>query len=154
MSQKINLNRYLKDATEAEKTLFAELAVETINSRTLDGDTIHGGSFKRYSPEYADKKGVSRDSVDLFLEGDMLDSVEAFPEDKFLNIRIGGDSVETAKGYNHQVGDTLPKRPWFGLTTTEAREIANQIKSRRTQQTTTLADIRSALALLGIEQDE
>jgi hypothetical protein len=152
MSQTINLNRYLgREATQQEKTLFAELAVETINNRTLDGRTIHGGKFKKYSEEYADKKGVSRDSVDLFLEGDMLDSVDANVSGPNVEITLG--SEEAPKGYNHQVGDTLPKRQWFGITTTEARQIADQVRQPDPEPAFTLADLRAALALLDVEQD-
>ena len=155
MKQTINLNRYLgKDATEAQRIMFAELAVEQINQRTLDGKTIHNGKFKKYTKEYADLKGVSRDSVDLFLEGDMLDSVGADVNGSNVDIELDPD--ETPKGYNHQVGDTLPKRPWFGLTTAEARTIAETVKEtlpEQQQSRFTLADLRNALSVLGIEQD-
>ena len=157
MSQTINLNRYLgKESTEAQRILFAELAVEQINQRTLDGKTIHNGNFKKYSEAYADEKGVSRDSVDLFLEGDMLDSVDSFVNGKDLQITLSSD--EAPKGYNHQVGDTLPKRPWFGITTTEAREIAESVKRSAPRQEEsspgfTLADLRAALSVLDLEID-
>jgi hypothetical protein len=156
MSQEIDLKRYLgRDATPAEKRLFAELAVERINERTLDGRTIHGGSFKRYTQEYADLKGVTRDAVDLFLKGDMLDSIESKDAGKNkVKIEIT-DNLDTKKGYNHHTGDTLPKRPWFGITTKEARVIANEVKQpvREESQTFTLADLREALRGLGLEQE-
>lgn len=161
MSQEINLKRYLgDDATPEQKQLFAELAIEQINQRTLDGKTIHGGKFKKYSKEYADFKGVSRDSVDLFLEGDMLDSLEIQEDeedDNKIKITIGGDKVETKKGYNHHVGDTLPKRPWFGLTTDEVRTITDAIAAEADvveQATFTLAELSAALRELGLEQIE
>jgi len=160
MSQEINLKRYLGDATPEQKQLFAELAIEQINQRTLDGKTIHGGKFKKYSKEYADMKGVSRDSVDLFLDGDMLDSLEAEANGNKIKISIGGDSVETAKGFNHHTGDTLPKRPWFGLTTDEVRLLSEQVKDAvpvqdgEEQSTFTLAELSAALRQLGLEQVE
>jgi hypothetical protein len=157
MSQEINLKRYLgDDATPEQKQLFAELAIEQINQRTLDGKTIHGGNFKKYSKEYADFKGVSRDSVDLFLEGDMLDSLETQEDGNKIKITIGGDSVETAKGYNHHVGDTLPKRPWFGLTTDEVRSITDAIAVEADvveQETFTIAELSAALRELGLTQE-
>ena len=155
MSQEINLKRYLGRApTQDEKMLFAELAIEQINQRTLDGKTIHNGKFKKYSAEYADKKGVSRDSVDLFLEGNMLDSVTAdFDSGNKVKFFIN-DDLDTKKGYNHHIGDTLPKRPWFGITTDEARRIAEQIKqpAQQQEQTFTLTDLQAALAQIGLEQ--
>ena len=153
MSQEINLKRYLgRNPTDNEKRLFGELAIEKINERTLDGKTIHGGKFKKYSKEYADLKGVTRDSVDLFLEGDMLDSLETSESGNRVKIEIGGADVESKKGYNHHVGDTTKKRPWFGLTTEEARQIANEVKEEKPRESRfTLAEIRAALEALDIE---
>jgi len=159
MSQEINLKRYLgRDATTEETQLFAELAIERINERTLDGKTIHGGNFKKYSEAYAEKKGVSRNSVDLFLSGDMLDSVDASGSGN-STVKIEMDDAKEAEiGFYHHTGDgSLKKRPWFGLTTSEARSITNDIKDTKVekakQSTTTLNELRDALALLGIEQE-
>lgn len=156
MSQEIDLKRYLKrDPTPNETRLFAEFAIEKINQRTLSGDTIHGGNFKKYTKEYADRKGVDINSVDLFLDGGMLDSLEANETSRGIKINIGGDSVETKKGYNHHVGDTLPKRPWFGLTTDEVREFAQNIPDQTQEEAVfTLADLRNLLSALGLEQSD
>ena len=167
MSQEIDAKRYLgKDASDEQVRLFAELAIEQINQRTLDGKTIHGGKFKKYSKEYADKKGVSRSAVDLFLEGDMLDSVN-YDEETLASKKVKlfiDDELDTKKGFNHHTGDTLPKRPWFGITPGEARSIADAVKEeiqteQRGQQqdqsaTFTLAELRAALKQLGLEQIE
>lgn len=160
MSQTINTNRYLgKNSTAEERILFAELSVEIINERTLDGETIHGGSFKKYDDDYAAKKGVTVDSVDLFANGDMLDSVSESVKGKDVNIDVVG-SLQTKKAYNHHIGDTAKKRPWFGVTTTEARRIGNSIKALREEgvtpkkATTTLIELKEALSLITIEQIE
>lgn len=157
MSQEIDLKRYLGRApTASEKRLFAEIAIEQINNRTLDGKTINGGKFKKYSKKYAEFKGVTRDSVDLFLEGDMLDSLDAEENGNKVKILIDND-LETKKGYNHHMGDTLPKRPWFGITTDEARAIANTIKEDvqvQEKKSFTLSDLQDALKVLGLEQIE
>lgn len=155
MSQKLNLERFLgKRATDEQKLLFAELAIERINERTLDGETIHGTDFKRYSPEYAALKGVTRDSVDLFLNGSMLDNVAPEISGNTLDIRIT-DSLDTKKGYNHQVGDTLPKRPWFGITGEEARDIAAKVKTNfvdeRPRDTFTLDQLLAFINSIGAE---
>lgn len=154
MSQEVDLKRYLgRTPTTEEKMLFAELAIEQINQRTLDGKTIHGGKFKKYSKTYADLKGVSRDSVDLFLEGNMLNSLAAQETSKGVKIVID-DDLDTKKGYNHHIGETLPKRPWFGLTTDEVRSLAEQVKqpTQQQEQGFTLADLQAALAQIGLEQ--
>lgn len=142
MSQTINLKIYLgRDATLQEKQRFIQVAIERINNRTLDGSTIHGGRFKKYSPEYARQKGVSESSVDLFLHGDMLGSLEgSFDSTNMITIEVKG-AVQIAKAYNHHVGDTLKKRPWFGITTAEARQIAIDIREADPQQETTLASL-------------
>lgn len=158
VSQEINLESYLdRKPTEGEKRAFAELAVDTINNRTLDGETINGGSFKKYTKAYADFKGVTRDSVDMFLEGDMLESIgrRKSKEKKstvFIQMEKG---LETKKAYNHNVGDTLPKREFFGLTDSEASQIADEIKERREEsRTISLSALREALDLIDIEQVE
>jgi hypothetical protein len=153
MSQEIDLETYLGYKPKArDARLFAELAIETIKNRTLDGQTINGGKFKKYSKKYADFKGVTQDSVDLFLEGDMLNSLDYEVVDNKPKIYL--DDTEVPKGYNHNVGDTLPKRPWFGLTDSEAQNIAESIKETPTEKKITLTDLRNALAMLGIEQTE
>ena len=133
MSQKINLKTRLgRKPTIAELEAFAEIAIERINQRTLDGITVNGGSFTPYSESYADKKGVSRDSVDLFLDGDMLGSLAHVvdPGAGTVEIFVNGD-LEIKKGFNHHTGDTLPKRPWFGVTTQEVNSIVADFEDQR-----------------------
>lgn len=163
LSQEINIKRYLgHNASESEKENFLELAIEVINQRTLNGKTIHNGKFKKYSKDYAQAKGVSRSSVDLFLDGDMLDNLEgeSLSGNKVkINLDGGRNDVEIKKGYNHHVGDTLPKRPWFGLTTKEAQAVADQVAESRDEEprTFSLRDLETALRAvnaLELEQTE
>lgn len=158
ISQEIDLTNYLgRKPTASEKRAFAELAIDRINNRTLDGETVNGGKFKRYTKKYADFKGVTRDSVDMFLDGDMLDSIgRRTSKEKsstvFIQIEKG---LQTKKAFNHNTGDTLPKRPFFGLTDDEAKQIAENIKEAREESVgITLAALRSALSVLDIEQTE
>jgi hypothetical protein len=155
MSQEINLERRLgREPTEDELEVFAQMAIERINQRTLDGETVNGGSFAPYSEEYADKKGVSKDSVDLFLEGDMLDSLSYEISDSNVKIYVDGD-LQVKKGYNHHVGDTLKKRPWFGITPNEVGEIISSLPESDDNQATTrrltLADLEAAVRLIDFE---
>ena len=156
--QKINLRTILgrKPSTE-EKERFVIAAIEHINNRTLSGEDVEGSKFHPYSEEYADKKGVTRTSVDLFLKGKMLDSIEPGSSTRDTVAFKIDDSEEAKKSYNHNVGDTLPKREFFGITKSEAESIARDIKGRTEapqEETFTLAGLRDALALLGIEQEE
>lgn len=160
LSQEVDLEAYIgRKPTESEKTAFAEIAKATIESRTLDGKTVNGGRFKKYSKEYADFKGVTRDSVDLFLDGDMLDGIgrRKSKEKKstiFLQMKKG---LQTKKGFNHTSGDTVPKREFFGLTDMEAKQIAEEIKqSEQVNESSnlSLSALRNILGELDIEQVE
>jgi hypothetical protein len=181
LSQEINLKDYIgRKPTAKEKQLFAELAVDTIINRTLDTNDINGKKFKKYSKEYAELKGVTRSSVDLFLEGDMLENIgRRSSKEKagsvFIQMKKG---LQTKKAFNHMTTKSdmnpLPQREFFGLTDMEAKKIAKEIKedettniqrvasavtattqTRATQTgTTTLAELRAALDLLDIEQVE
>ena len=158
MSQEIDLKSYLgRKPTASEKRAFAALAVDTIENRTLDGNTINGGKFRPYTAEYADRKGVTRDSVDLFLDGDMLESIGRRTSKErvntvFIQMEKG---LETQKGFNHNTGDTVPRREFFGITDEEARRIAQEIKEEQEERSgLSLAELAAALALLDIEQTE
>lgn len=159
ISQEIDLEKYIgRKPKDREVRLFAELAIEQIKQRTLDGQTFNGGKFKKYTKRYADFKGVTQDSVDLFLEGDLLDSITVDSSSVKPKIYVDGD-LQVKKGYNHHVGDTLPKRSWWGLRDDEAemlaeavKEVVEEVEEKTTQKRTTLADLRAALDMLEIEQ--
>lgn len=165
LSQTIDLKSYLgRKPTATEKQNFAELAIDAIENRTLDGNTINGGKFKKYSKAYAEFKGVTRTSVDLFLEGDMLDNINRGKSKEkkgtvFIQMKKG---VETKKAFNHQTGDTLPQREFFGVTDAEAKSIASEIKEEREEpakrekrkSSLTLDFLRGEIDKLDIEQEE
>jgi hypothetical protein len=160
MSQQINLARRLgRTPTPEELEMFAEMAIERINQRTLDGQTVNGGSFAPYSEKYAEAKGVSRNSVDLFLDGDMLDSLDYdINEDTgTVTILINNDEV-LPRAYNHHVGDTLPRRPWFGITPDEVEELtalipeeSDETETTSREQRITLADLLNAVNQIDFE---
>ncbi len=128
MTQRINLKSLLgREPEPEEKQAFMLEALATIEERTLNGDKVGGGSFQPYTQEYADRKGVSKGSVDLFLDGGMLESLLPIGETR-NTVTFGIEGEEAPKGYNHHVGDTLPERPWFGITDREAKDIAQRIK--------------------------
>ena len=116
VSQRYNLKELLgyKPSRE-QKELFYNLAVDKIVNRTANGKDINNSNFTPYSESYADKKGVSRNAVDLILTGDMLSSFEENQaQPNMVEIKIEG-GVDAKKAYNHDVGDTLPKREFFGF---------------------------------------
>ena len=159
MSQTINLkNRLGRKPTIEELEAFGEQAIELINQRTLSNQQVGGGRFQAYSKEYAAKKGVSRNSVDLFLDGDMLGALDYEINERSGTVKILLQDSEVPKGYNHHKGDTLPKRPWFGLTPDETTSLVALSEIEETQEIegpterrTTLQDIERALSLIDLE---
>ena len=60
--------------------------------------------------------------------GDMLGLMDIVQE-KANSITIGwDDETETKKAYNHNFGDTVKKRPFFGLTKGELSELVSALK--------------------------
>lgn len=155
VSQTIDIKKYLGDKpTSEQKSLFAELAIDVMENRTLDGDDINGKQFKKYSKAYAELKGVTVDSVDLFLEGDMLDGIGRRKSKErvntiFMQMKKG---LQTKKSFNHDTGDTTKKREFFGITDREAKEIAKEVKKVKKKQAVSISDLQAALNLLDIEQ--
>lgn len=129
--QKVDLKELLGRKPKAvEKEAFVAAAIERIIERSQSGKSIDGRKFKRYSEEYAEKKGVSRSDVDMTLFGDMLLSVKRHGSRSSDQVEFGiTGGVEALKSYNHNTGDTLPRRQWFGLSIKEQKEIAEQIRS-------------------------
>lgn len=127
LSQEIDaVELFGEDVPLRVKQEFAERAIETIINRTQSGKSIHGKNFVKYSEAYAEKKGVGVNDVDLTLNFDMLGSLVDESSNK---IRLAVDPGQAPKGYNHHVGDTLPRRSWFGITKSEARAIADELKN-------------------------
>ena len=160
LSQEIDLKSYLgRKPTAKEKKLFDDFAIDVIENRTLDGKNINGKKFKKYSESYAEFKGVTRDSVDMFLSGDMLDSMKRKKKEETDNtVFLHLDSkLETKIGYNHMTNKSksnpLPKREFFGVTDSEAESIANKIRDKKANaKKVSLAELRAAIGLLDIEQ--
>ena len=145
MSQEIDLGEILGRApTQNEIAAFQEEAIEKIIERTQSSKDIDGNGFTKYSPAYAEEKGS--DKVDLTLMGDMLLSVEARNRGGVIELFINDSDkkVNIKKGYNHNEGDTVPQRKWFGLNVKEADEIAKRIKE---ETPTSVSDAISAAAI-------
>lgn len=116
VSQKFNLKELLGyTPSDKQKEMFFNLTVDKIVQRTADGKDIDGKKFTKYSKDYAAKKGVPRTAVDLIDEGKMLGANQSTGKQKNIvkiQVRPG---KETLKSFNHNVGDTLPTRNYFGI---------------------------------------
>jgi hypothetical protein len=126
VSQEVDLESILgRVPTDVEAKQFIDDALDLIIERTQSGVDINGKQFKAYSSDYARFKGVSRGSVDLTLTSEMLASM-AGEFDRGM-VKIFVDEEQVLKSYNHNTGDTLPKRTYFGLTDTETEDLASTL---------------------------
>jgi hypothetical protein len=118
---------------------FGQALIDRMIDRTNSNQKLGGGPFSgkasTYSESYAESlefkaAGKSINDVNMELSGGMksdVDILEASPT--FLKIGLR-DETETKKAYNHQVGDTLPARPWFGVTKSEVDDIKGDFESQ------------------------
>lgn len=112
-----------------------QYAVDYIRERTRNGMGIGGAPIKHgvYSEEYAESlefkaHGKDKHEVNMTLTGDMLGLMDVVDETD-MTVTIGWrDEEQILKAYNHNTGDTVPERPFFGLTKKEVREIADHFR--------------------------
>ena len=125
----------LRGRDELKQAIGQEI-IDRIIRRTESGKAIGGKKDlkKPYSESYAESLdfkafGKSKNKVNMKLTGDMLGSMDV-TEIKGNKITIGfeGDE-ENAKAFNHNFGDTVPKRPFFGLNKNELTDIKRTFKS-------------------------
>jgi len=127
--------------------------------RTASGQDIDGKKFTQYTKDYAAKKGVSRSSVDLILDGDMLNSnIKESKQKNIVKIKVE-DGVETLKSYNHNVGDTLPTRTYFGFKSEkDLSDVLNEVDTAKESTSrqviegiSNLAELRAAVLSIDSE---
>lgn len=116
--------------------------VEKQKERTLNnkkyqpGGGRPGGLEKPYSEKYVNSKafkdaGKSANDVNMTLKGKMLKSWGIVKKTTntitqgFSNVR---KNVENKKAFNHNTGDTVPQRPFFGVTNSELKQIKKEFK--------------------------
>lgn len=142
VKQKINLEEEFGVDFKGRRSLREAIGgaiIERIRKRTEAGQGIsftgdQGRPVKLkapYSKTYASTldfkaAGKSRGNVNMKLTGDMLGLMDIVSQDG-NSITIGwSDREENAKAYNHSVGDTVPKRPFFGVSKKELSEIKRE----------------------------
>ncbi len=153
IQQDIELDEFLDGVDLSKqrglKESIAQAMIDRIVSRTEAGDGVRiaangqGRPVKLKSP-YSDKyekslkfkaAGKSKGKVNMTLTGDMLAALDVVSTDgNTITIGLIDDS-QIPKAYNHQVGDTVPERPWFGISKAEVNDIldsfADEIDSLR-----------------------
>jgi len=158
ISQKINLkNEFGVDlrGKDSLKQALGQAIIDKMVTRTEAGEGMRFGSAgigqkvklkSPYSKPYTESldfkaAGKRKHKVNMTLTGDMLGSIDVLSI-KGNTIEIGiDDDLESKKGFNHITGDTVPRRPFFGVNGRELKEIKREFKS----------DIKQAVK---IEKDE
>jgi phage gpG-like protein len=91
----------------------AEFIISSVLEYVNDGRSpVTGQQFKQLSKDYADEEKGGRRTPNLDLEGDMLNSLTWKNTENGIKVGIFDES-QTPKAYNHNVGDTLPKRQFI-----------------------------------------
>jgi len=138
--QKFNLKEIFgvdfSDKRELKEAI-GQAIIERIIERTESGEFRPGAKpsakADRYSESYAESvnfkaAGKSKNKVNMSLNGDMLGLMDIVDQTS-NTITIGwDDETENAKAYNHNVGDTVPKRPFFGLSSSEITKLKQEFK--------------------------
>lgn len=158
VSQEFDLEKLLgKTPSDKQKEVFANLVIDKIVNRTMSGRDIDNERFVPYSPAYAEKKGVSRNSVDLVLTGDMIQAIKDEQQNNKIKIAIQG-GVDAKKAYNHCVGDTLPKREFFGIKEKDMADILLSVENvgpsaRVAEEPSTIdwAEVRAAVNKISLD---
>lgn len=132
----VELDKDLGGSVESAsaRRLIAEDLIKKIIDRANDGIGNDKGKQVKLKSPYSDTYsqslefkafGKKKGDVNLQLTGSMLSSIDILDDDK-NKIRIGITGEEAPKSFNHQTGDTVPKRPFLGVTKSDLSEIKNK----------------------------
>lgn len=162
VSQKFDLNEIVgQDISGDEQLVMAigQKIIDYMEERVDDGLGYGRAKLKSpYSDAYSDSlnfkaAGKSKTDVNMKLSGDMMASIDILDVNG-SKITIGIDDPDQApKAFNHQTGDTVPRRPFFGVTKAELKEyVLNEFKDEIKAKRTTSAEEQSRLisAIRGI----
>lgn len=115
------------------KNKIAQDLIDAIVRRSESGTDRAGSSFKPYKKSYINSEQFeafdkNASQVNMRLSGGMLASMEPL-NTAGNDIKIGwNDPTENAKAYNHNKGETVTKREFFGLTKEQVKEVLSKYK--------------------------
>lgn len=137
VSQKFNLGKLFGVDFSRDPDLKQEIGqaiIDKIIERTENGKAIGGKKdLKSYSKEYVESDefkdfGKSKSEINMTLTGRMLDDIDIISESR-NTIKVGFEErKEILKAFNHNTGDTVPKRKFFGITKGELDDIKKEFK--------------------------
>ena len=130
--QQLDLDDLLGVSFVGERGLrqrIAQRVIDYMKERTQEANVdVNGRAFAPYSKAYTEStvfkllKGNSKD-VNMTLTANMLADVDVLSESS-RSITVGfRDPTEILKAYNHNVGDTVPRRQFFGVTKKELSDL-------------------------------
>lgn len=137
--------------------------IDRIVDRTAEGKAIGGqrdlkGPYStayKNSDDYADH-GKSGE-INMELTGRMMDDIDIISETS-NTIKVGFEErIEILKAFNHNTGDTVPKRQFFGVNKTEItaikKEFASELKELKEsppkEKKQTIGELIAEVNLLG-----
>lgn len=134
VSQTLNLEEILGVSFRGEKDLrlaIAQAVIDYIATRTQDKNVdVNGRPLKDYSKKYIESSvfQLLKDgkTPDMTLTGSMLSNMDVLADGPNTVVIGFTDREEKLKAYNHNVGDTLPKRSFFGVTNKEVKELVTK----------------------------
>lgn len=110
-----------------EKEKIGRLIIARIIERTLAGRDVNNQPFASYDPKYKAslvfELAGKTDNVNLKLTNNMLNSLRLIDVKTPKYIVIGIDNRTQPYAYNHNIGDTLPKREFIGINKADLQQI-------------------------------
>lgn len=161
VSQIIDLNEVFGvDLSEHSdiKERFAQACIDHVVERTGKGIDVHGRKFDGpYDPEYVESQefaayGKQKSKVNMNLRGEMLGLLDVLST-RGNGIKIGWDeALQNKKAFNHNTGDTVPKREFFGLNRAQLESVGAPFldEIKKLDQKTVDDDTVAALSALEI----
>lgn len=117
-----------------------------------DNKDIFDKPFVKYSKEYINSdtfKDFDKSASDknMTLTGRMLEDIDFTKSGNTLKLEVTDNH---GKAYNHQEGDKVPQRAWFGISKKDIADIKSQFSGdfERVRAGKTVRPIRSVLSLL------
>lgn len=138
------------DLQDSAVRQLGEAIVRRIVDRTQGGLDVDGRTQRpSYSQAYKDSfefQALGKTNrVNLTLLGSMMGLLSVKNVDRQI-ITIGwNDSTENAKGFNHNTGDTLPRREFLGLSPADERRLRREFRDFRVTRSLTLTGLFNAI---------
>jgi hypothetical protein len=130
VSQTINLNEVVGADISGDEKLVSKMGqaiIDYMDTRVEDGLGYGRKKLKSpYSKAYSESlnfvaAGKTKNHVNMRLSGDMMASIDIL-DTSGAEITLGIEGSEAPKAFNHQTGDTVPKREFFGVTKEEIKK--------------------------------